>query len=291
MRASTATICRGGSTPTARSRSMPLRPGDGRTAAASRQPEHAWALALADGVIAEAKRRGSASSGVDRRRARRPDPAGPYGWRADRLGRDRPRPPPRPPRPSSVRAQELASRYPGEGDAGAPGGALPYQDPRGARRACPSSRTGRSWPLSESVAPRPTCAPRSPLRRSRGRHRSCQLESASSVAAPSAGSTPPIWRPCPTSRCGHMTSRQPMSTRSTVTACGSSATPSSSRSVHARTDAREIPPCQLGIVATKGTLTRSGDRSHRADLSRRRGLQRAERDRQRGGDRRVRARA
>ena len=30
---------------------------------------------------------------------------------------------------------------------------------------------------------------------------------------------------------------------------------SSPRSVHARTDAREIPPCELGIVATKAMFT------------------------------------
>ena len=40
--------------------------------------------------------------------------------------------------------------------------------------------------------------------------------------------------------------------------------------VQARTDAREIPRCELGIVATKATFTERGDRRHRAVVRRRR---------------------
>ena len=60
------------------------------------------------------------------------------------------------------------------------------------------------------------------------------------------------------------------------------------RASHARTDAGEIPPCELGIVATKATPPTPRSPRPRT-CSRRRRLQRAERDRQRGGDRAPRA--
>ena len=61
--------------------------------------------------------------------------------------------------------------------------------------------------------------------------------------------------------------------------------------VEARTDAREIPPCELRHRRHEGDAHRGRDRRDRARVRRRGGLQPAERDRQRGGDRAATSRA
>ena len=127
--------------------------GHGRPAAAAAQLELAWALDLADRVLAAARRARRPDRGRDRRPPRRPDPAGLHGRRADRRplrgrGRRRGR--------RDVPAAER--RAPGRRSAAAP---LPRR--ARARRAALADGGGSS-PGSASAARRRSSATSSPPR-------------------------------------------------------------------------------------------------------------------------------
>ena len=228
------------------------------------QPEHEWALGLADRAIAEAEARGAriAVAVVDRRG----EPIQQDAWTARRRRRRSwPRRWPRARRRSSCRA-------------------------RGATRA--------------AVASCPTAAPPCPAGcRSRGRRRvvaGLGHRRRGSPGLPQIAAAVPGVRVCVVgcgaigglfaarlaaaddARSGPTTCRPSTSTRSTATACGRRRR-RADRAVQARTDAREIPPCELGIVATKAMFTEAAMAATATVFADARGVQRAERDRQRGG--------
>ena len=110
------------------------------------QPEHEWAVALADRAMAEARERGLARRGRGRRPPRRPDPAGLHGRRGDR---------------GAVRRRG-GRRGRGDVPAAERGGAPSARRPssrtasRPSPAACRSPRAGAWWPGSASPAPTPT---------------------------------------------------------------------------------------------------------------------------------------
>ena len=76
-----------------------------------------------------------------------------------------------------------------------------------------------------------------------------------------------------------------------ATACGSRAPATSTRGLHATSDAAALPPCDFGIVATKAMHAGPRDRGDRARVRGRRGRVGDERRRQRGDARPSRRRA
>ena len=237
-----------------------------RPAAAPHQPEHEWALALADRAMAEARARGLADRGRDRRPPRRPDPAGLHGRRARPRGRSSPRRSRRPRRRSSCRASEVPD--------GARGGRPPV--PRRAPSRRPAGRRGRARrrPGSASRGADPgRSATRSPRRCSReGLRRRLRRDRRPVRRAASP----------PTPRCGPTTSP-----RAHVAAINRDGLRVDGRASVARRRPAptrgEIPPLRARHRRHQGDAHRGGDRRHRARVRRRRRVQRAERDRQRGG--------
>ena len=71
------------------------------------------------------------------------------------------------------------------------------------------------------------------------------------------------------------------------TGCGSPGWPTSPPPVHARTDGRDLPDCDFGLVATKAPHTRAAVAGARRGPRQRGRRQPAERPRQRGGHRRA----
>ena len=229
------------------------------------QPEHEWALALSDRAMAAAAARGVRIAVARRRPPRRPDPAGHDGRRRD-------------------------------------GGAVRRRGGRRGRRDVPAAeRGGRpSWPplLPYRVATVPGGLPVAEGERvvRRPRHRAAlpTRRSATQIAARGAGV-----RVCVVG-CGaigglfaaHLARRDVEVWAYDVSAEHVAAINRDGLRVDGRRrlprprrapTRGEIPPCELGIVATKATFTEAAMARHRARVRRRRRLQRAERHRQRGG--------
>ena len=198
----------------------------------------------------------------DRRPARRPDPAGPDGRRADRRavrgrGGGRGAPParvPALPERSTVDSASLTCAR------------CPTAILAGAGWRADRSEDGRVVAGLGIAGPAPERLPRDRRRRrwlSRGDERS-----ASSAAARSVGCTPPTWRSCPSSRCGRMTPRPSTSRRSTATACGITGARRADRAGR-RADRRGARSrrARSGSSPPRGRSTAGRDRRHRRTCS------------------------